>query len=288
MVTSWGSEFILTVGDNFYPSPGPYALQDDNVGQFYHAFLHPYDGRYGEGSPTGENRFFPALGNHDVDGRCVPYARYFAGLPEGEPGNKKFYTFTWGGTAEHPRVQGFCLNGNDASDNRLYRCPSDGITADSKQGRWLQAALAGSKADWKVVYLHQPPYSSAVPDPADGHGSNPALQWPYQEWGADIVLCGHEHFYERLSITDEQQMDFPYIVVGVSGAEYFGPFRPEGPIPGSLVRFNTVFGALCATASPEALTIEFWDSGWSAPFESPKTRRRLDRLILHKPGADDE
>lgn len=287
MVLGWDPAFIVTVGDNFYPGPGPFKRMDANVVQFYHKFIHPYHGAYGDGSPDGVNRFFPALGNHDVDDDCEPYSTYFAGLPEGVPGNKRFYSFTWGdvpGEPGRPLMQFFCINANDPSNNPFYRCPSDGITADSPQGQWLERGLADSKAVWNVVYMHQPPYSSATPEPADGHGCNPALQWPYQKWGADIVLCGHEHFYERLSITDDTQHEFPYIVNGLGGAEYIATFNPDGPIPGSLVRFDANYGAMRATASPESLTFEFWDCGWTPPDTPRENPRQIDRLELRKDG----
>ena len=55
---------VVTVGDNAYGSAG----QDTAVGQYYHSFIGGYAGAYGAGSPT--NRFFPALGNHDRQGRA--------------------------------------------------------------------------------------------------------------------------------------------------------------------------------------------------------------------------
>jgi hypothetical protein len=49
LVAGWGVEFVVTVGDNNYPD-GAAATIDANVGQFYHAFIHPYRGAYGAGA----------------------------------------------------------------------------------------------------------------------------------------------------------------------------------------------------------------------------------------------
>ncbi|GAG79850.1 unnamed protein product, partial [marine sediment metagenome] len=62
LVDSWEVDFIVTAGDNNYED-GEVETIDANIGQYYHAFIHPYKGNYGPGAE--ENRFFPALGNHD-------------------------------------------------------------------------------------------------------------------------------------------------------------------------------------------------------------------------------
>ncbi|MEX0641721.1 MAG: metallophosphoesterase, partial [Pirellulales bacterium] len=110
---------------------------------------------------------------------------------------------------------------------------------------WLQQSLAASTSPWKIVYFHQPPYSSA------SHGSHPPLQWPFKEWGADIVLTGHDHTYERLSVDD-----FPYIVAGLGG-QFAYPFS-DPPLSESLARFNDRHGALRVTASDAGVRFEFF------------------------------
>src|SRR5262245_16628557 len=83
-VASWSPEIVVTVGDNNYPQ-GAQATIDDNVGQYYSAFIHPYVGTYGPGGTV--NRFFPALGNHDwMTAGAVPYLGYFT-----LPGNERYY-----------------------------------------------------------------------------------------------------------------------------------------------------------------------------------------------------
>src|SRR5438105_3897204 len=69
----------------------------------------------------------------------------------------------------------------------------DGPTADAPQGGWLQRALAASTACFKVVYFHHPPYSS-------GNFEVPRMRWPFKGWGADVVLAGHDHLYERFEV----------------------------------------------------------------------------------------
>src|SRR5438132_1572365 len=93
MVHSLNPDFVITVGNNNYPT-GQASTLDTNVGQYYHDFIYPYKGSYGAGSPTGSNRFFPTLGGHDWGDAypnpagAQPYLDYF-----GLPGNGHDSTF---------------------------------------------------------------------------------------------------------------------------------------------------------------------------------------------------
>jgi hypothetical protein len=222
LVNSWSPEFVITVGDNNYPSGQPETI-DANVGQFYHSYIEPYTGGYGEGAD--QNRFFPTLGNHDYDTNMAQsYFDYFA-----LPGNERYYDFTWG------PVHFFALN----SDPR----EPDGVASNSTQAAWLQSVMAQSQAPWQVVYFHAAPYSSGL------HGSTDWMRWPFLEWGADAVLAGHDHDYERLSIGG-----LPYIVNGLGG----GAIYPVGdPIDGSQVRYSGDHGAMLVEATPTSLTFQF-------------------------------
>ncbi len=241
MVIEWEPELILTVGDNNY-DVGAAETIDENIGRYYHDFIAPYVGEYGDGAgdEAEDNRFFPTLGNHDwLTDAAQPYFDYFE-----LPGNERYYTFTAGD------VQFFALDGN-------YDEP-DGIRRDSVQAQWLQAALAESAAVWKVVYFHVAPYSSG------DSGSNLVMQWPFTEWGASAVIAGHDHIYERLEVDG-----IPYFVNGVGGGAIYalGDILPE-----SRFRFNHGYGAMLVTASAEELTFEFY-----ATFDSSTP---LDSLTL--------
>src|SRR6266849_1296587 len=51
LVKSFHPQFILTVGDNNYPS-GEASTIDANIGKYYAEFIGGYHGAYGRGSPT--------------------------------------------------------------------------------------------------------------------------------------------------------------------------------------------------------------------------------------------
>lgn len=224
LVAGWNPDFVLTVGDNNYVGHGVDAL-DRNVGRYYHQFIGNYRGEHGDGSD--DNRFFPTLGNHDWEDPAgiKPYLEYFT-----LPSNERYYTFAYG------PARFFALSSDPAEP--------DGVVPTSRQGRWFRQALADSRACWDITYFHHPPYSSAR------HGQSEWMQWPFAEWGADLVLAGHDHTYERI-VRD----GLPYIINGLGGAGIYA-FR-EQPAPGSVARFNDDHGALLVTIEGGNLTLEF-------------------------------
>jgi tartrate-resistant acid phosphatase type 5 len=220
MVKGWDPDFIITLGDNNYMD-GADSTIDRNVGQYYHSYIHPYAGSYGAGST--QNRFFPCLGNHDwLTPGAVPYLKYFK-----LPGNGRYYDFVRG------PVHFFVLSSD------IYE--PDGRTPTSKQGRWLHAVLPRATERWKIVYFHHPPYTSgSTPEP------NPKLAWPFREWGASAVLCGHEHDYERL-IEDS----LVYFINGIGGRSLI-PFGTAID-SGSRVRYVGNYGAMLIEAGLDSV-----------------------------------
>jgi hypothetical protein len=223
-VKSWQPDFIITTGDNNYVLGGADTI-DRNIGFYYQSFIAPYRGSFGPGEPTGTNRFFPTLGNHDwVTASAQPYLDYFT-----LPGNERYYDVVWG------PVHLFAIDNLDPEP--------DGIDSNSIQARWLQRRLAASTAPWKLVYMHIPPYSSGV------HGSNTTAQWPYRQWGATAVLAGHDHIYERLLVDG-----LPYFVNGLGGQSIYTIPAIQ---PGSQARYNGDYGAMLVQASAAAITFQF-------------------------------
>lgn len=212
LIDGWQPDFILTVGDNNYDD-GEAATLDENVGYYF-------------GDYVDSRRFFPTLGNHDwrsdINEAYLPYFDL--------PGNGRYYTFTQGS------VQFFAID----SDLR----EPDGIGDNSVQAQWLRDELVASTTPFQVVYFHHPPYSSGY------HGSTVYMRWDFAEWGADAVLAGHDHNYERIVRDD----GLPYVVNGLGGRS-IRDFPNE--IRGSQVRFNCAYGAMLVIADEEAMQFYF-------------------------------
>ena len=222
-VKSWNPEFIVTVGDNNY-SDGSASTIDANIGQYYHDFISPYTGSYGAGAAT--NRFFPVLGNHDWNTtNAQPYLNYFS-----LPGNERYYDIVQG------PVHFFML---DSDSNE-----PDGVKSTSIQATWLKNSLSASSSPWNIVLLHHAPFSSSA-----HHGSNTTLQWPYEAWGADAVLAGHDHTYERIT-----KGAIPYFVNGLGGKSIYSFGTP---IAGSQLRYNGNYGAMLVDATDAYINFKF-------------------------------
>jgi hypothetical protein len=107
-------------------------------------------------------------------------------------GGKKYYTFK-----PKEGIRFFALDSN---------------YMDTMQLEWLEKELKDSGSEWKVLFFHHPTYSSG-----EKHGSNMQLRGVLEpllvKYGVDVVLTGHEHFYERI----KPQKGINYFIVGSSG-----------------------------------------------------------------------
>lgn len=113
--------------------------------------------------------FHPALGNHDVDDSDdLAETLSTLGMPH------RYYHFT---------------------DGPVDFLAVDSNRVDGRQIEWLRERLICSDSLWQVVYFHHPLYSSGK------HGSDTGLRQVLEpvliEGGADIVLTGHDHDYQR-------------------------------------------------------------------------------------------
>jgi hypothetical protein len=128
-------------------------------------------------------KFYASLGNHDemIERSYKPF----------NMDGKQYYSFRKG------NAEFFALDSN---------------YMDPQQVRWLDRELAASDATWKICFFHHPLYS-------DGKTHGPSLDLRKQiepifvAHGVNLVLSGHEHFYERL----KPQKGINYIVLGSSG-----------------------------------------------------------------------
>ena len=134
--------------------------------------------------------------------------------------------------------------GIDATNrNYVYRAKSGidfflldstpGLTSKAvreQQKSWLMKELAQSEANFKVVVLHHPPYSSGK------HGNTKRYQWSYADMGADLVISGHDHTYERII-----RRGGMYVVAGTGGAKLY---KCKKLVYGSLGCRDDHYGAL--------------------------------------------
>ena len=130
--------------------------------------------------------------------------------------------------------------------------------AGSEQARWLREDLAASNARCTLALLHQPRFSSGQ------HGADRAVGplWDaLYAAGADVVLDGHDHDYERFAPQDpdgraDSARGITEIVAGMGGAE-LEAFREAQA--NSLVRVNDSYGLLELTLLADSWSFRFVD-----------------------------
>ncbi len=199
---------VWVLGDS-----GAVNVASDAVRGSHHAFrggaapdlwLMLGDNAYGEGTEVQNQKYlfapfadtlrrsplFATRGNHDRD--AVVHYRQFtlpaAGECGGVPsGSEAYYSIDLGG------VHFVCLD-STGSD----RSPAGPMMS------WLAQDLAANDRDWLVAFFHHPPYTKGSHD-SDVWSDSDGRMFDMREVaaplleaaGADLVLSGHSHGYER-------------------------------------------------------------------------------------------
>ncbi len=169
-----------------------------------------------------------ALGNHEYGSPGARPARAYFRLPA-----RGYYSYDLG--SWHVVV----LNSNCT--------PAGGCEAGSPQQRWLAADLARSAARCTLAYWHHPRFSSGL------HGSDAtmaALWDTLARAGADVVLAGHDHHYERFAPIDGIRS----FVVGTGGRSNYPVLRR---LPRSVVVNDAVYGVLRLALRPSGYDWRF-------------------------------
>lgn len=187
LVHSWNPNAIITLGDNDQASGGSATLAPA---------MAPYN------ADILAQRMFPVAGNHDNDSGSGAVLRnyFFNGTAPGVGG--RYYSVRRGNTEFFGINTGWNTSqSGNAVDNASYAPTTepDGNDYLSDQAQWLKEALRRSTAQWKIVYFHQPAFTSSI-NPGYHHPGYPRMRWPFGDWGANAVLAGHVHVYERLLI----------------------------------------------------------------------------------------
>ena len=184
-LVAWRAKFdydlVLMVGDNIYDrhTPEDYAAK----------FERPYKPLLDAGV-----KFQAAIGNHD-DPAQIFYEKF-------NMGGQRYYTYRRSDQPLGPITGGgvrfFAL------DSRSF---------DPEQLTWLRKELADTNSKWKIVYFHHPIYTSGRYQTAARTLRN-VLEPFLVEGDVDVVISGHEHFYERIV----PQRGIVYFTTGAAGS----------------------------------------------------------------------
>jgi hypothetical protein len=210
--------------------PGTVFTVGDNVypDGTYSQFVNCYGPTWGR----HRLRTKPAPGNHDY--HTPGAAGYFQYFNNPAP----YYAYSLGGW-------------------RIYSLNSEiNLSAAGPQATWLKNDLAAHPSLCALAYWHKPRWSSG-----SVHGSDPDLQALWQilySAGAELVISGHDHIYERFAEMNAAgspaSPGLREITAGTGGAGLYG----FGTIlPASRAHNGSTFGVLKLTLHPGSYDWKF-------------------------------
>lgn len=191
-------------------------------------FTNCYDPTWGR----HKSRTKPSPGNHDYNtSGAAGYFQYFNNPPA-------YYAYNLGAW-------------------RIYALDSEiDVSASGAQGTWLQSDLAANPKACVLAYWHKPRWSSG-----SSHGSASSMQAIWQilyNAGAEVVVNGHEHNYERFAQMNATgatvSQGLREFVVGTGGASHYAF---GSALSSSEVRNSTTFGVLKLTLHASSYDWQF-------------------------------
>ncbi len=235
-----GSDGAKQTSDILLQQQGAFFTAGDNAYDKGTAteFATCYDPTWGR---VKDRTILPVAGNHDWDTTgAAGYLAYF-------------------GTTAAP--QGVTWYSTDVGAWHVIvldsECPQvGGCGTDSPQGRWLANDLTTSTARCTLAIWHKPRFSSG--EHGDDRDVGPFWDLLHED-GAELVINGHDHDYERFAPQDpsgneERPGGIREIVVGTGGAELrqFGRTARN-----SEFRMAGTYGVLRLTLHPANYDWEF-------------------------------
>lgn len=223
---------------------------------------------------------FPAPGNHDYNNHIpfspppayydiftLPVAGESGGVPSG---TEKYYSWDYG------NVHFISLDSYD--ENR---------DSTAAMANWLKADLIA--ANWQtfiVAYWHHPPYTKGT------HDSDNPLFYDFEmvdmreqilpileNYGVDLVLCGHSHVYERSPLIDGHygnsgSFNQSHVIDGTSGDYTLGcPYRKQTTF--SRAHKGTVYAVVGCSGKTGST-----QSSWPHPAMHTSTNNEKGSMIL--------
>jgi hypothetical protein len=257
LIESLGPDAVAVLGDN----------------QYEHGELENYQASYGPTWGRFKSITFPAVGNHEYEGdperdSAPGYYTYF-GAAAGNPA-EGYYRWLLGdwtlfvlnsGAIDYTRASG----GNPALDDD---CWPVSCAAGSAQETWLRSELAKLPDDSCVLaYWHHPRFSSGYGGITRDYPETGPLYQALYDRGAEIVLNGHAHNYERFDPVDPAGAADPGngirpFVVGTGGRSLFADPGPQRETSATL--YSDAFGVLELTLGPGSWSSRFVTEGGEA------------------------
>lgn len=232
---STGPRFVISLGDNFYPS-GVWSVTDP---LWTSAFEDPFcDGAL-------MCPWYPVLGNHDYKSRPAAQIEYTAASTRWNMPSH-FYRKT-DVLHDGSTVELFFLDTTALASGRLSWQRLLSSHSPEQQIAWLERGLAASTSRWKIVVGHHPVFSGGP------HGNTKVLvdhvRPLLEKYGVKIYINGHDHNFQHI-----ESAGVHYFTAG-NGSELKPPHRTDA------TRFSSqTLGFVSAKITSAALTITLVDT----------------------------
>jgi tartrate-resistant acid phosphatase type 5 len=234
----WAAEMtphaVISTGDNFYP----HGVTDVDDPQWRTRYEDMF------AAPALQCPWHAVLGNHDHDGSIEAQVAYTAKSPRWRMPARYF---SWsaplpdGGLADFFFIDTTPVYNGTHGYKTIFRPMEPFVT---EQFRWLDDALAASRAHWKIVVGHHPVFSGGM------HGASWGLirylKPMLEEHGVRIYLNGHDHDLQHIAV------DGVHYLTSGGGSEP----RAVDAASGSLFSRSTL-GFLAATLTSSEFSFSF-------------------------------
>ena len=236
------SEFVISVGDNFYPN-GIQSTQDPQWKASFEDIYFNY--------PL-QTDWYVALGNHDYNGNIqaqIDYSKisrrwnmpstYFKEIVVLEDGSKALLVFI----DTNPFIKSYHSKGDEMEENVKAQ---DTLA----QKKWLIETLQTTDASikWKIVVGHHPMYSGGKRKTSQDTKDIETLFAPiFDQYKVDAYLCGHEHDLQVIKPKGRYTMQF----LSGAGCEV----RPTGTREGTLFALSEP-GFMTFSLTPKLMLVQ--------------------------------
>jgi hypothetical protein len=255
------SQFTVSTGDNFYLA----GVQSTDDVKWDRSFEDIYT------APSLQTRWYSTLGNHDWQGDYVAQIDYTEVSPRWYL-PARYYTevLAVDDTTEALFVYLDTTPLSEREPNaRKYERTED--WDPDAQLAWLDATLAASDAEWKVVVGHHPIYVGST-----RYQDNPRLIADlvpiFERHGVQAYFSGHDHNLQHLR---PEGSPVDYFVSGAGSLT-----RGVTETPSTLFALR-VSGFMAASLTPEALYVHAFEEDGALVYAADVPRYRPD---AHSPG----
>jgi hypothetical protein len=215
-IRAWRPPLVLHLGDMVYGTGSGYDLRQRRNWQGSLRIAQPV---------RASTLLAPVVGNHDIKPGLYPWpADYYGDIPAGkanaagEARPPYYYSFD----AANVHLVALCTEARKGGTGEPPGEKLFGAFTYAEQLAWLEADLAGAKADWTIAFFHQPLHT--VGGPAAAPELREDLGRILDKHKVPLILSGHCHNYQRtwrITNADRQRSEAGTVQVVSGGANGF-------------------------------------------------------------------